>query len=496
MKLRFRQKVFLTFLVNSLLIVICMLLIAGYYGHRNFENYIGKVETEKLTELAEALSQEFKERGAWDSVLDNWDHWLRLAAIGPPARSGPGGPGGPAGNPPLPPLPIGAPPPPGNTPGQQGPPPPDGRPPGRGDLLASHLTLFDDRRQPLNGDDTTSSSEYQLRPIAVDGRTVGWLGLKKHDRPLHPLDVEFLSHQLRTFYSIGGVALILAVFVTIVLSRHLLAPVRELAKGTRALTSRRFDTRVKVRSGDEFGQLADDFNTMARELERDEQMRRQWIADISHELRTPLAILRGEIEAMQDGVREMSRKALDSLHFEVLHVNRIVHDLHDLSLIESRAFDFEQTPLNPLDVLDETLRSFHTLFEQRGLRIEVKGAETDRTTIAADADRLKQLFSNLLNNVLHYTSTPGVLEISHEITPGRLVLHFDDSGPGVPAESLERLFDRLYRVDKARSRALGGSGLGLAICKSIVECFGGRIEASNAPTGGLRITITFPVVSV
>jgi two-component system sensor histidine kinase BaeS len=329
----------------------------------------------------------------------------------------------------------------------------------------------------------------------VDGQVMGWLGMRRHERPTHPLDVEFLRLQSQTFYSIGGVALLLAVLVTFVLSRHLLAPVKELAEGTRALTSRRFETRIEIRSRDELGQLAADFNTMAQAMQRYEQTHRQWMADISHELRTPLAILRGEIEAMQDGVREISREALESLHFEVLHVGRIVHDLHDLSLIESPTFDAEQTAVNPLEVLEETLRSFHTRFEQSGIRIESAGRDMRPVAIMADSGRLTQLFSNLLENTLRYAHAPGVLRIFQELTPGRLFLHFEDSGPGVPEESLGRLFDRLYRVDQARSRAQGGSGLGLAICRSIVEGVGGRIEASHAPSGGLRITISFPVLS-
>jgi two-component system sensor histidine kinase BaeS len=323
---------------------------------------------------------------------------------------------------------------------------------------------------------------------------VGWLGLRKHQRPLHPLDVEFLRNQSQTFYSLGGVALLLAVLVTFALSRHLLAPVRELAAATQALTSRRFETRLPIRTQDEFGQLAGDFNNMAQALERYEQLRRQWLADISHELRTPLAVLRGEIEAMQDGVREITPKALESLHFEVMHVGRIVQDLYDLSLIESRTFDAELTAVNPLEVLEETLRSYQTRFQQWGIRIEENGAGTRPVTIKADCGRLRQLFSNLLENTLRYAQAPGVLKISHDLTPGQFFLYFEDSGPGVPEEALERLFDRLYRVDKARSRAQGGSGLGLAICKGLMECFGGQIAASHAATGGLRISMAFPVL--
>jgi two-component system, OmpR family, sensor histidine kinase BaeS len=498
MKLKFRHKVFLTFLLNSLVIVICMLLIASYFAFRNFEDYVSKVEMERLNELVDALSQEYQKSRSWDPVLDDLGHWLDMKGIGPehhPKRVI-------AGKPPFPPPPLLPLPPMGRNPEEGEPPPfngplppPHGPPPGR-QTMGPPIALFDAEKRPLTGGEPYSADGYRLKPILVDGQVVGWLGIRRHERPTHPLDVEFLRLQSQTFYSIGGVALLLAVLVTFVLSRHLLGPVKELAEATRALTSRRFETRIEVRSRDELGQLTADFNDMAQALERYEQIRRQWIADISHELRTPLAILRGEIEAMQDGVREASGEALDSLHFEVLHVSRIVHDLHDLSLIESRTSDAEQTAVNPMEVLEETLRSFLTRFEQRGIRIDAAGDGMRQVAIMADAGRLTQLFSNLLENTLRYAHAPGVLKIYHELTASHLLLHFEDSGPGVPEESLDRLFDRLYRVDKARSRAHGGSGLGLAICKSIMECFGGRIEASNAPSGGLRITIIFPVHSV
>jgi two-component system sensor histidine kinase BaeS len=500
MSLKFRHKVFLTLLLYSLVIVICMLVITRYFAVRNFENYVQRVEMERLKEMAKVLGQEYQKNGSF--VAEDLDRWLRFRGPGP----GPPPPGRIAGPPPPPPLlpdpgmvgagrkppRFGEGPPPGPPPGPHdfpppGPPPPHEHPP--------RLVLFDAAKQPLSGDESANADDFHLQSIQAEGRVVGWLGMRKHQRPLHPLDVEFLRNQSQTFYSLGAVTLLLAVIVTFVLSRHLLEPLRELARATRALTSRRFETRLKIRTQDEFGQLAADFNDMAQALERYELLRRQWLADISHELRTPLAILRGEIEAMQDGVREITPKALESLHFEVMHVGRIVQDLYDLSLIESRTFDGELTPVNPLAVLEETILSYQTRFEQWGIRIEENGGGTGQVAIKADSGRLRQLFSNLLENTLRYAQAPGVLKISHELTPGQFFLHFEDSGPGVPEEALERLFDRLYRVDKARSRAQGGSGLGLAICKGLMECFGGRIAASQAASGGLRISMAFPVLT-
>lgn len=498
MKLSFKHKVFLTLLLNSLAILVCMLLIAAYYAARNFEEYVNKVEMKKISELADLLSEQYRQHQSWGPLLDDMGRWLEMVG------SRPGTPPGRdrAASPPPPPalllpeprllrkplndanrvheekiLPERAP----IQPSFERPPP---------------IALFDAAKAPLGDSMVGSIEDYRLTPIRMGDQLVGWLGTREHKHPAHPLDIEFLNLQAQTFYAIGGVALLLAVFVTWVLSRHLLAPVKELAEGTRALTSRRFETRIEVRSGDELGLLAADFNNMAQALERYEQLRRQWIADISHELRTPLAILRGEIEAMLDGVREFRREALESLHFEVLHVSRIVHDLHDLSIIESEAFNATMTPISPFDILDETLDAFLTRLEQRGIRVEVDKADAEAVRVPGDEDRMKQLCSNLLENTLRYANGPGVLWISHKTTPESVVLLFEDSGPGVPEESLERLFDRLYRVDKARSRAQGGSGLGLAICRSIVESFGGRIEASNGTAGGLRICIRLPRISI
>jgi len=504
MKLKFRHKVFLTFMLNSLAVVICMVVIARYYAFRNFEGYIDKVESERLSVLAETLGQEYLKKQGWAPVVQNLGHWVAVSGVGlgappddgelpkppfpslPPAPPKPPGEGGPAPgtSPPF------AQPPPGPPPffaGGPGPPPPMGIPP--------HLSLMDAEKRlltPSAGPGATEDFRI-LKPIMADDRLVGWLGVRGHHKRFTHLDAEFRRLQSETFLMIGGIAILLAVFVTYLLSRHLLAPVKELAAGTRALSFRRFETRIEVRTQDEFGQLAADFNAMVQALERYEQMRRQWIADISHELRTPLAVLRGEIEAMQDGVREITPEALESLHSEVLHVSRIVHDLHDISRIESGAPDSNKTAVNPLAVLDETLKSFATRFESSRYSVEVLGNENARCTITADAVRLRQLFSNLLENALRYAPAPASLKISCEVGRDSFSLHFEDTGPGVPEESLGRIFDRLYRVDKARSRAHGGSGLGLAICKSIVESYGGRIGASNVPSGGLRISMVLPI---
>ena len=204
------------------------------------------------------------------------------------------------------------------------------------------------------------------------------------------------------------------------------------------------------------------------------------------------SILNGEIEALKDGVRKVNHDTLDSLSSEVGHLSKIVNDLHELSLADSGGLAINKVPVDAVAVLKETLGLFNQGFVDNQVAIE-NNLENQPAIIIGDASRLQQLFSNLLENTLRYADTPGVLKIGQERAQNRLILFFEDSGPGVPKEALEQLFDRLYRVDRSRSRTLGGSGLGLSICKSIVTALGGEIQATNGNSGGLRIEVALPL---
>jgi signal transduction histidine kinase len=227
-------------------------------------------------------------------------------------------------------------------------------------------------------------------------------------------------------------------------------------------------------------------------LKESEEMRKQWLADISHELRTPLSILRGELEAVMDGVRDLNRNVVDSLYAEVARLTRLVEDMQLLSSAEAGELTFRFEPVFPEAILLEALGNHRSRFEKKGLRILFAQDELS-PSILGDPFRLQQLFGNLLENTLRYTHAPGTLEIGFETTADRLRIRFEDSAPGVPDESLEHLFDRLYRVDKSRSRSLGGSGLGLSICRRIVEAHNGVIYAAHSSLGGVSIRVDFPL---
>jgi len=483
MKFKLSYKIFVAFSLTSLMVVALMVGIIRFYVTRNFADYVNKSLLERYSDVAAALATEHQTHKGWQTLKNNSGRWeeilrsslprkvfdLRRRSSQAPDIENKGSGGRTQDMPP--PVPI-----------------------RRIQRLARRLAVFDANKQHIAGGRARVSHDgYTLQEITVNGKTAGWLGLHKREHLADPLVVRFLKQQSQMLYLIGGGILLLAALVAFLLSKHLLAPIRKLTAGTQALASRRFDTRLEVETNDELGQLAADFNTMAQTLEQYERMRQQWISDIAHELRTPLSILRGEVEALQDGVREVNRDTLDSLYSEAQHLSKIVNDLHELSLADAGVLSIKKEPLDPVPVLNESLRLFQPRFAQNQITVQNDLEDAPPTTVIGDADRLQQLFSNLLENTLRYADSSGTLKIWQECTENRLTLFFEDSGPGVPAEALERLFDRLYRVDKSRSRTQGGSGLGLSICKSIVNALDGEIRAANAASGGLRIEIELPL---
>ena len=482
MRTKLSYKIFAAFLLTFFVVLALMIGSMRFFAYQNFSDYVHKVEIDMLDEFVDRLTAEYEKQHGWQSLKGNYFLWFATLRQSKLASSSPSG--GAVSDRAV-----------ATKMGQKDWP--------RGDHVGTdqsqmryvyrmlpRITLFDERKVPVVGR-AHSVEGHALREIKVDGKRVGWLGLRKHERLSHPLDVAYLKEQSKVFYLAGIAMLVLVAIVSYFLSKNMLSPVKQLTAGTRALTSLKFDTRIDVHSKDELGQLAADFNVMAKTLEQSEQMRRQWLTDISHELRTPLSILRGEIEAMQDGVRETTRQNLDSLHSEVIYLSKIVNDLHDLSLAETGALPLNKKTIDPAKVLKETVRLFQTRFAQHQITVFDELVSDQKVVLKGDADRFTQLFSNLFENI----DRPGSLRIWRTRGENRLMLHVEDSGPGVPEESVERLFDRLYRVDHARTRARGGSGLGLSICKSIVEAHGGKITAANGQSGGLRFDIELPLIS-
>ncbi len=294
------------------------------------------------------------------------------------------------------------------------------------------------------------------------------------------------------FLAALGMVLVVVIF-SIPLAKRLVQPIKAMAAATHDLALGKYTVRVPISSTDELGQLARDFNEMALTLEKNEKARRQWVADISHELRTPLAVLRGEIEALLEGVRSTTPKAIRPLHAEVLRLHRLVEDLYQLALSDLGTLTYHKENLNLAEVLRDSIEPYRAEFTRKSIKLSADISQVLEFTVFADRERLHQLLANLLDNSLKYTESGGDFVICLACHNGKATIDFEDSAPRVQEEEMDRLFDRLYRVEGSRSRATGGAGLGLAICRNIVEAHDGTIAAYPSPLGGVLIKVTLPV---
>jgi two-component system, OmpR family, sensor histidine kinase BaeS len=319
---------------------------------------------------------------------------------------------------------------------------------------------------------------------------VGWLALVPYQQATAAADVRFQQRQLTQNWFIGLGTVIVAALAAWWLSRLLVTPLTRIASATHNLASGDYSVRIPVTSKDEIGGLSEDFNRLAQALAHNEQLRRSFMADVSHELRTPLSVLKGELEAVEDGVRSMTPATLASLQSEVTTLNKLVNDLYDLSLSDIGALSYRMTDVAVNEVLDTTLAVFQQRFAERELQLETN--IDSPVTINGDEGRLQQLFTNLLENCVRYTQTSGTVRVRCRNVSDEVVIEIEDSGPGVPPDLLPRIFERFVRAEASRNRSHGGAGLGLAICRNIVEAHGGNIAACAAPLGGLLISIRLP----
>lgn len=487
-------KLFLAILATCIVLLISMHWAVRISFERGFIDYIKRGNEQRLTMLGDALSEQYALHGNWKFLRNNDRFIFQLLKSFDRDNDDrfPGGRKTNAGGTPDGRLDIGPP----DTDG----PPPDGPPPdgprGPGPDMPPHgwRTLFwvvDQKGRVLVGPRERVPEDGSRRNIVVNGVSVGAVIASPVERLTRNTDINFDRQQKRTSWLIVALSTILAALATFPLARGLLAPVKRLVEGTHRLAAGDFTTRVAVSSSDELGRLAQDFNQLASTLERNQQMRRDLMADISHELRTPLAVLRGELEAIQDGVRKFTPDSVTSLQAEVATLTKLVDDLHQLSMSDEGALAYQKTSVDIITLLEVAAGAFRERFASRGLTIAVSLPEN--TTVFGDGDRLMQLFNNLLENSLRYTDSGGRLLISASQTGRRIILDFADSGPGVSDQQLERLCERFYRAEGSRNRASGGSGLGLAICVNIVAAHGGTLRADHSPFGGVSIKVELPL---
>lgn len=360
--------------------------------------------------------------------------------------------------------------------------------------LGNRIGLYDENKKYIAGQKNQSLKKCSLIQIEFKNKIVGWLTLSEDKKNYQPLDIAFLENQSTFFLIMGSSFLFILIVIFLLFSKYILKPITRLAEATKQVGNINFSFHVPVESSDELGELAANFNDMAKKLATYERERQQWLADISHELRTPLSALICEIDALKDGIRKPNKMSLRCLSNEVKHLIQLVNDIQDISFIEAGIFSSKKELLKPLPLLSQEIYIFDERFNKNNISLEVDfDPLAADLQIMGDPNRIMQLFSNIFENAIRYTTKPCKLIVKQNYKKDWIKFIIEDSGPGVPDEALPLLFDRLYRIEKSRNRKTGGSGLGLAICKSIVEMHNGSIRALNVQDGGLMIEIVLPL---
>jgi two-component system sensor histidine kinase BaeS len=352
-------------------------------------------------------------------------------------------------------------------------------------------TLLDINKDILIG---RFDQNFSVKSIELDGDIVGYLALPPTKHLSDAFDLAFIEETQKNLLYIFMVLFALIIIIALPLSRHFIMPIKRLERAMRLLNKGDFNVKLNVKGKDELASLSLNFNDLAESLAQNSTSRKRWLADISHELRTPIAIIKGEIEAIEDGIRAFDQQSLTSLSEETIHLQKLVNDLAELSNAEIGAISYDKTNLDLTALVKQNILRHQTKANAAGLSLltEIKAKNL---MVWADETRINQLFDNLINNSIKYTDAPGEIVITLSKEHNQAIIIINDTLPNVPNASLNKLFEHLYRVESSRNRKTGGSGLGLALCKNIVHAHQGEITASASSYGGLSICCTLPLIN-
>ena len=472
-----RNKLFLAFLLSSTLLVIGMLALFQWSFDRGFLHYINQLEKRRLETLAPVLESYYTQNGNWSALqqpgalrmlfrqLHQERREFRLdhdrQPPEPPRDEG------------LPPRPLEP-----DKDRRPGPPP---------------LFILDAEHHPVLGSFQGARNSI-IQPLKQNGQVIGYVGLYSKKVPQELVDRQFAASQSHNFIYIALIALAVSLLVAYPLASLLVKRIRLLLTHIRELGRGNYTHRIDLPGRDELNLVAAQLNDLGMALDKSVQSRRAMVADISHELRTPIAVLRAQLEAIEDGVQPCNDNTVRRMHEQTLRLSKLVNDLYELSLADIGALSYRKQALNLRQLIQAQVQSAGPQFQKAGLLLQTREDDQQPLMVLGDEQRLNQLFGNLLQNSLQYTNTPGRVEVSVRRDGTNVIVEVNDSAPGVDASIQPKLFERLFRADSSRNRDSGGAGLGLSLCQSIAEAHGGDISASDSPLGGLSISVRIPLV--
>lgn len=331
------------------------------------------------------------------------------------------------------------------------------------------------------------------RKLQSNGKTIGYLYYSD-------VEVNYLS-KLRigindstmVLLFLGAVTFIcLSLLVAFWLAKRLTAPLRMLVTSIDRVGEGEFGVQVSIKAKDEYGKVASAFNQMSTQLRQAETARKNLVADVAHELRTPLTIIQGQLDFLQQKNQSIAPQALLPMQDELIRLNRLIDDLHQLTLAEAKKLPLERKPTEIPDLLRRIIHRVNPEAEKKQIKIQLI-CRQDTTSVFIDRNRMTQVFLNLLTNAVHYTPEYGTIQITIQADKQFSQIAIADSGPGITPEHLPLLFNRFYRTDEARTRNQGGMGLGLAIAREFVVAHEGTIQVESCVGQGTTFTVQLPL---
>ncbi|WP_417594510.1 ATP-binding protein [Parasphingorhabdus sp.] len=489
MKLKLFHKLFLLVAVTALIASLAMATVMAWNLNRGFADYLDARDAETLDAYVDLISQNLDEQGGVEALesgqvtLQSLHRDMVRDGLIPSRVTAFGLAGRPLRRPP-PPFPENG--------LERLPPPPKSKPPS---FLAPRLLLFDADGEQIAGPQAprTSGPAMMVRQIVLDGTNIGIAKIIPHGPTPRGVDSRFLRSQ---YVNAALLVVALMVFAALAAWGFARAGTRRLANmeaATKEIANGNFNIRADSSGTDEVSTMGKNINLMAESLARSDQARRGWLAEIGHELRTPLTVLKGELDALKDGIRPLDQAAISSLQEETGRLGELIEDLHFMAVSHLSNAPSAFGPNDAVTIVADVTERFRPLLLQAGLNMSVDLGRENSIPVVWDGKRIEHLLGNLLTNALRYTDAPGTVQIGLKKVDDFIIISVADSAPGVPPDAVPRLFEPLFRIDQVRDRASGGSGLGLAVCKTIAEAHGGRILAKDSDLGGLLIELTLPL---
>lgn len=474
--MKLKYQLFIILLLASATLIAALYAFNSWSFSRGFVNYITLSQTSSLKSLSNTLAETYSENENWDWIKDNDNQWRRMSNLalrgGERQSSRTNNSDAQSGTSDRKKQKNGK-----GRDRQKGPPP--------------VLVLVDKDKNVIAGRKLTDH-ELTWVPIEYKSSVVGYIGYVASGGLPGQLEQVFEEQQKRSLAWVSLLMVAISAVLAALIAPRIVKPVLTVSGAVSEISRGNYDQRVDTHRQDELGDLSRDVNHLALTLEQSRSARRKWIAEISHELRTPVAILQGEIEAIEDGIRQFDSQSLSSLQSETSRLSRLISDLHDLSLSDLGALEYHMLPMQLQDLIEERISSSEAHRAETGISIAFDGEALD-AEIIGDSQRLGQMLDNLLQNSLRYTDDNGQIVIKLKKQSHSLQILWNDSGPGLSDEDLPLLFDPLFRAEQSRNRNNGGAGLGLAIVQKIITAHRGTILADHSALGGLQLDIQIPL---